>query len=197
MEKEAHGDQSAVFRIRTSSRNYFLKIASDLKREREKLEWLDGRLPVPKIIDSTKIDNKDALLSSALPGKNLAVLCKEWPAEKIVEKLAEVLKKFHSVDVKNCPFGKPGSNKVLISGDACLPNFIFQDEIFSGYIDLGDMKIGNRETDLSAAVWSLQYNLGKGHGLKFLKKYGIENADEDLVEKLRLQYEDMQRKWGL
>ena len=78
-----------------------------------------------------------------------------------------------------------------------LSNFIFQNDNFSGYIDLGDMRIDSPEVDLAAVVWSLQYNLGSGHGLNFLKKYGLKNATEELVEKLRLQYEDMQREWGL
>jgi aminoglycoside phosphotransferase len=74
IEKEKHGDQSDVFRIKTSNGNYFLKIAPDLKREQEKLKWLNGKLPVPKIIGFTEINNKNVLLLSALPGKNLKVL---------------------------------------------------------------------------------------------------------------------------
>ena len=78
-----------------------------------------------------------------------------------------------------------------------MPNFIFQDDNFSGYIDLGNLTIGSLEVDFSAAIWSLQYNLGPGYGMMFLKKYGVNNITDELVEKLRLQYEDMQEKWGL
>jgi len=195
--KELHGDQSNVFRIQTSEINYFLKVSKNLEKERDRLGWLKGKLPIPEVIGFKKIDGKEALLLSAIEGDNLAVLSKKWPAEKVVDSLAEALKRFHSVDMKNCPFGIFDENKVLVHGDACLPNFIFQNDNFSGYIDLGDMEIGDPEIDLAAAIWSLQYNLGAGHGLRFLEKYGVKNATEELVEKLRLQYEDMQQKWGL
>ena len=195
--KEDYGDQSKVFKLHATSGNYFLKIGAGLEKERERLEWLNGKLPVPKVIGFTKIEDKDALLLSAIEGKNLAVLSKEWPAEKVVDKLVKVLHQFHTVDAKSCPFGKFETGKVLAHGDACLPNFIFQDDNFSGYIDLGDLMAANPKVDFSAAIWSLQYNLGAGHGRMFLEKYGVKNVTAELVEKLRLQYEEMQQKWGL
>ena len=195
--KEDYGDQSTVFKLHSPNGNYFLKIGASLEKERNRLEWLDGKLPIPKIAGFTKINGKDVLLLSELEGKNLAVLSKEWSAEKVVDKLVNVLHKFHDIDTKNCPFGIFESSKVLIHGDACLPNFIFKDDNFSGYIDLGDLTIGSLEVDFSAAIWSLQYNLGPGYGVMFLKKYGVSNITDELVEKLRLQYEDMQEKWGL
>lgn len=195
--KEDYGDQSKVFKLHATSGNYFLKIGTGLEKERERLEWLNNKLPVPKVIGFTKIDDKEALLLSAIEGKNLAALSKEWSPEKVVEKLAEVLLKFHAVDAKNCPFGKFENGKVLIHGDACLPNFIFQGDNFSGYIDLGDLMVANPDVDFSAAIWSLQYNLGAGYGGMFLKKYGVQNVADEMVEKLRLNYEDMQKEWGL
>jgi len=195
--KERHGDQSDVFRVKNSKESYFLKIGHNLEKERERLEWLRGKVPVPEVIGYVKKGDEDALLSSAIEGKNLVVLKISWPAEKIVDSLASVIKKFHSIDTKNCPFGTFESGMVLVHGDACLPNFIFKSNNFSGYIDLGDMKIGDPEIDFAAAIWSLQHNFGRGYGLRFLKKYGVKDATEQLVEELRLKYEDMQKEWGL
>ena len=195
--KEEYGDQSKVFRLQTSNGNYFVKIGKDLEKERARLEWLDGKLPVPKVVGFTTTDSDDALLLSAIEGKNLAALSKEWPAEKVVDKLVDALRQFHAIDAKECPFGTFESGGVLVHGDACLPNFIFQSEVFSGYIDLGDLMVASPEVDFSAAIWSLQYNLGPGYGRQFLEKYGVEDATDELVEKLRLQYEDMQKEWGL
>lgn len=195
--KEKHGDQSDVFRIETSSGNYFLKIGENLEKEKERLEWLKGKSPVPEVAGFVKIGDKDALLLSAIEGQNLAELKKEWPAEKVADKLAETIRKFHNTSTENCPFGIFEPGKMLVHGDACLPNFIFKGDAFSGYIDLGDMTIGDPEIDFAAAVWSLQHNLGKGYGLRFLEKYGIKNATEQSVEKLRLKYEEMQKEWGL
>ena len=195
--KEDYGDQSKVFKLHGTDGRYFLKVGTKLEKERERLEWLNNKLPVPQVVGFTKIDDKEALLLSAIEGKNLAALSKEWPPEKIVEKLAEALRQFHAVDAKNCPFGKLESGKILVHGDACLPNFIFQGDNFSGYIDLGDLMVASPDVDFSAAIWSLQYNLGSGYGGMFLKKYGVENVTDEMVEKLRLKYEDMQKEWGL
>jgi aminoglycoside phosphotransferase len=79
--------------------------------------------------------------------------------------------------------------KTLVHGDACLPNFLYRGDHLSGYIDIGDLTVGEMEVDLAAAVWSLQYNLGPGHGLAFLREYGLKDADEERVEALRLKYE--------
>jgi aminoglycoside 3'-phosphotransferase II len=195
--QEDYGDQSKVFKLHTTKGNYFLKIGSELEKEYERLQWLWGKLPVPKVVGFTKIEDTDGLLLSAIEGKNLAVLSKEWPPEKVVDKLVGALQKFHALDVKSCPFGNFEESKVLVHGDACLPNFIFQGDDFSGYVDLGNMVLGSLGVDFSAAIWSLQYNLGVGYGGMFLKKYGVEDVTDELVEKLRLQYEDMQKEWGL
>ncbi len=195
--KEPHGDQSDVFRVVTLKGNYFLKVAPALSKERDRLLWLKDKLPVPKVVAFSKIGENDLLLMTAVEGMNLAILSKSWLKEKVVEKLAEVLLTFHSTDTTGCPFGNKSGGNVLVHGDACLPNFIFQNDTFSGYIDLGDLRVDHQEVDLAAACWSLNYNLGPGYGAQFLKKYGISEANEEMVEKLVRQYKEMQKTWGL
>ncbi len=151
-------------------------------------------MPVPKVLGSTTYDGEDVLLLSAIEGKNLAALSKEWSKEKVVDALIDALHKFHAVDIKECPFGAFKEGKVLVHGDACLPNFIFQGEEFSGYIDLGDLMVAKPQVDFAAAIWSLQYNLGPGYGKQFLQKYGVQDVTDEMVEKLRLSYEDMQKE---
>lgn len=186
--KEAFGDQSTVFKIHATNGDYFLKIGLNLVRERERLDWLNGKLPVPRVVGFTEIDGKEAILLSAIEGVNLAVLSKEWSVEKVMDRLVSALHQFHAADVRGCPFGSPGPNKVLVHGDACLPNLIFRGDNFSGYIDLGEMGVDTPEVDFAAAIWSLQYNLGPGYGLKFLEKYGGKDATEEFVEELRLRF---------
>lgn len=195
--KETHGDRSEVFILSTPDKKYFLKVGNDLKKEYDRLLWLKGRLPVPKAIAFKVIDDHETLLLSGIKGKNLKVLSKEWPPEKVVIKIAEAIQKFHNTNTIDCPFGSSKDGEVLIHGDASLPNFIFEEDTFSGYIDLGDVTIGDKETDFAAAIWSLQYNLGKGYGKIFLERYGITDVTEEQVETLRLKYEDMQEAWGL
>ena len=183
-------DKNAVYELDNGNSKLFLKIGINLELEKSKLEWLKGKLPVPQVMGFTTITNKEGLLMTAIEGENLASLATKWGPEKTIEKLVSALQKFHSTEVTDYSFGEKASNAVLVHGDACLPNFIYHKEELNGYIDLGDMQVGNVEIDLSAAVWTLQYNFGAGYGLRFLQLYGITNSTEDMVEKLRQQYED-------
>jgi aminoglycoside phosphotransferase len=196
--KEHHGDEGAVYKIDSKKGNYFLKIKnnSNFLKERERLAWFENKLPVPKLVGFAEKDGTGAVLLTALEGKNLAVLCKEWPAEKVTTKLADAIHKFHKTNTEGWIFDKLDSKKILVHGDACLPNFIFMDDEFSGYIDIGDAQLANPEVDLAATIWSLQYNMGEGHGAQLLKKYGWDNTTEEEVERFRQIYIDYQHAEG-
>ena len=167
---------------------WFLKIGDRLARECAGLRWLQSRLAVPQVVAFGQFGGTDALLMTAVPGTNLARLAKRLPQPDIVAMLASALRAFHSVSADDCLFEAYIPGKSLVHGDACLPNFVFGDDGLNGYIDLGDMGVGDVEVDLSAAVWSLQYNLGPGFGLGFLKAYGRPNATEYDVERLWTRY---------
>ena len=70
--------------------------------------------------------------------------------------------------------------KVLIHGDFCLPNIIFDGGKLSGYIDLGGAGIGDRHIDLFWGAWTLNFNL---HTEKyrdiFFDAYGRDKIDEE------------------
>ena len=146
----------------------------------------EDRLPCPRPVGFTSRDGADALLLSAMEGEDLARLSESLPPQVIVMRLVGALTALHGSNTTDWPFG--GSGMVLVHGDACLPNFLYQGSRLSGYVDVGDMTIGEPEVDLAAAVWSLQYNLGPGHGLNFLRGYGRQDANEEDVERLRKQY---------
>lgn len=197
--KEPHGDEGIVYQLQTTDGNYYLKLknGSNFSNESERLGWLETRVPVPSVVGSTQKDGVGALLLTAIEGKNLAALSKQWPAEEVVDQLVRALHRFHATDPTNWPFEEQEEGMVLVHGDACLPNFIFTEEGLGGYVDLGETALGYPEIDLRAAVWSLQYNLGSGHGVDFLKKYGYQNASEEKVEEFILEYEDYQKAQGL
>jgi kanamycin kinase len=66
---------------------------------------------------------------------------------------------------------------------------MFRDDgSLSGFVDLGEMGAGDIKVDLAAAVWSLQYNLGPGHGLSFLRAYGLADPTERDVGRLWEMY---------
>lgn len=183
-------ESNKILRLEWLDSSAFLKIGKNLEQEKLRLEWLKDKASAPQIIGFKQEDEVDYLLMTSVEGTDLAHLAKLWSPEQVIENYAKAIRNFHKIDIADCPFGDKKEGDVLVHGDACLPNFIYrQDKDFSGYIDLGDMTVGDRSIDLAAAVWSLQYNLGKGYGLLLLQEYGISDADEQMVANLHAQYE--------
>ena len=168
---------------------WFLKIGAILSPECERLRWLNGRLPVLEDVAGGALEQrKDALVTTAV-GKNLVELKQLLPVSDITEMLASALRAFHDAGTNGCSYQAAIPGDVLVHGDACLPNIMFHgDGTLSGFVDLGEMGVGDIEVDLAAAVWSLQYNLGPGHGLAFLWAYGRTDATDGDVDRLRTMY---------
>lgn len=183
-------EENNVRKIETGKGNYILKEGPNLLGEKERLDWLEGKLPVPKVINWQDNSEKQKLLMSCIVGEDLALLSKKISKKELVKLLANTLQLIHRVDVTNCPFGKQSKDSVFIHGDACLPNFIFHNGELSGIIDLGDAGIGDRENDLAAAVWSLDFNFGPGLGVPFLTAYGLQSPTDEDVDRLIHKYEN-------
>lgn len=194
VEKEAYGNDSRVYKLTTEDVSCFLKIGRGLKEEKQKLEWLDSKTIAPKVLGFLANVNEEALLLTSIHGKNLAKFVDEWQPEEIVISLATAISTFHEISPENYPFCKPNSENVLIHGDACLPNFIFDRKGNFGYVDLRDMRIGEIEVDLAAAIWSLDYELGNGWGPLFLSKYGYKDTSTAKSTKLKQQYENFRKR---
>lgn len=94
--------------------NAYLKIGlsrgdDPLTREKAVLEWLEGKLPVPKVLYFGQQDGLDYLLISEIPGLNAAH--RAWReshhmARQMVKLLAEGLRMIHAVDITRCPFDR-------------------------------------------------------------------------------------------
>ena len=75
----------------------------ETKSERSMLKWMDGKLPVPKVLCDICDGDKDYLLMSRIPGK---MTCdKEYMEnpEALVKVLAKALKQLWEVDITDCP----------------------------------------------------------------------------------------------
>jgi len=73
-------------------------------------------------------------------------------------------------------------NDTLLHGDFCLPNFLFDNWRFSGFVDLGNGGVGDRHIDLFWGAWTLNFNLGTdGYRDTFFDSYGREKIDEDAL----------------
>jgi kanamycin kinase len=185
------GDAATTYRLAEDGAVVgYLKIgAGGLAGERDRLIWLGHRVPVPGVLGFASGDGHERLLTGPLRGADLSQPPHTAQPHRLVRLLASALRRFHAVDPHECPFGCQADGPVVVHGDACLPNFVFDGTELAGYLDVGEVRRGNPEVDLAAAVWSLSYNLGPGFGADLLRRYGWSQHDEPTVERLRRSYD--------
>jgi aminoglycoside 3'-phosphotransferase-2 len=89
---------------------------------------------------------------------------------------------------------RPESEDIVVThGDACLPNAIFDDETFSGFVDCSRCGRADRYQDLALAVRSINSNFGGHFAAEFLDAYGIDRVDAEKVSYYQLVDEFFQR----
>ena len=136
------------------------KESKESEREEEALKWLEGKLPVPKILACEHRDGKSYLLMEKLKGRMLCDPVILNNRNRLTKTAAAALKILWEVDISDCPFieGNP-EGKVLCHGDLCLPNILADNRGITGFIDLGSCHIGKSNEDLEMCIWSLEANL--------------------------------------
>jgi kanamycin kinase len=177
-----------VWRLGAGGRSVFVKRAADLGPERERLDWLRGRWPVPEAIGFFHEMGDDWLVTREVRGAPIHLALQGWEPDRVATRLGEILRGLHETAAGDCPFGTRKPGNVLIHGDYCLPNVLVEDGKLSALVDVGLAGLGNPETDLAAGVWTLQYNYGPGHARAFLDAYGWPPMSDQAIEKLRRKY---------
>ena len=102
--------QADVYRYQSAEDVLYLKIAradGEIRRERDLLLWLNGKLPVPEVKHWCEQDGTAYLLMTEVPGQ-MSCVCPEdsvlEPVENTVKLLADGLLMLQSVDTADCPF---------------------------------------------------------------------------------------------
>ncbi len=128
---------AGVYRYYNERISYYLKIQPvlhGLEREREIIEWLGGKLPVPKIIYFNSYNDFDYLLMTEIDGE---MLCSDnllSKPEETVKLLADGIKMLKSIPIDNCPF----DNDLEIKLKEALYN------IENNLVDMSDWEENNR-----------------------------------------------------
>ena len=160
-------------RVYAVGKDLYLKISSDLvslRRERDANIWLEGKLPgglttprvgaYDEVADPKTGDTLGYLLTSSVMGTPACSPMYIKEPARLCALLAEALKIFHSLPIEGCP-GLPSEadRQTVIHGDFCLPNILFYRNRVSGFVDLGQVSVGDPWEDYAWCLWSLEYNL--------------------------------------
>jgi kanamycin kinase len=77
---------------------------------------------------------------------------------------------------------------VVCHGDYCPPNQLLTDGVVTGFVDLGQLGVGDRWRDIAIGAWSAVWNFGAGYEPLFYEAYGVE-PDPDRIRFYRLLWE--------
>ena len=156
----------------------------ETKKELIMLEWLAGKLPVPKQICHVSEQGRSYLLMSKIKGK---MSCTDEYMENpklLVSILAQSLKRLWEIDIAECPvrreLNKPGEELVFSHGDFCMPNIFIQNGELAGYIDLGRSGVADKWQDIALCYRSLKDNFSGKYATKIYEEFDPNLLFEEL-----------------
>ena len=102
---------AGLYKLKKENNTLFLKIVNinnrfigELEVECNALKWLNGKVPVPRVICFEKTENKHYLLMTSVEGETLQELYeRDISVEEMIKIYAESLKYIHSIDIQGCP----------------------------------------------------------------------------------------------
>ncbi|MDE7213526.1 MAG: phosphotransferase [Anaeroplasmataceae bacterium] len=159
---------------------YIVKVSSSkerLLREKEKIDWLEDKIPGPKSILLEEHNSRFYYLRTCVNGDNLIskrFLDQPFVLIKTIKRVVEILR---SLDSYSCPFKSMESiGNSFIHGDLCLPNIYVNDKNeFVGFIDLDNAGLGDVWEDYAWLIWSFEHNLKtKQYTKDLLQELGLE-----------------------
>jgi aminoglycoside phosphotransferase len=139
-----------VFRLeKINAETLYLKIAvrpnSELPEEKLRLEWLNEKLPVPRVRLFERDDEHDYLLISEISGLPASDDCYKPEPEKTIKQLADGLKMIHALPIIDCPFDSTFDRKIELARFRVEQNLV--DET-----DFDDERLGRTAADVFAEV---------------------------------------------
>lgn len=138
------------------------KVSDQSRRETQALTWLEGKLPVPKVLYHDEKDGISYLLMSRLKGRMLCDPKILHNRNRLTKSAAAALKMLWKIDISDCPFkdeAKDVKDPVLSHGDFCLPNILADNNGIVGFLDWGYCTVASKQADIDTCIDSLENNL--------------------------------------
>ncbi|MDP4171140.1 MAG: aminoglycoside 3'-phosphotransferase [Bacillota bacterium] len=109
--------EATTFHLASHDDSYYIKIQSleakeSLQAEKERLQWLDGKLPVPKVIYFGKDEQNEYLLISEVKGTNASDATFKSNVPLLMAGLAKGLKRIHAIGIEDCPYDQRLESKI-------------------------------------------------------------------------------------
>lgn len=184
----------------SSPADYFVKwnpriSGESLADEAERLRWIEGRHPAPRVVALVVNAAEEMLITHALPGESaVSEVWKDNPRIAL-RALGAGLRRLHELPAPDCPFdwgiaerlradgsdaaavGEPPpiDRLVVCQGDPCAPNTLLsEDGNFLAHVDLGRLGKADRWADLAVMSMSLGWNFANYDERDFWDAYGVQ-----------------------
>jgi len=187
------------------------KTTRSSEQERMLLEWLEGKLPIPKVIAFETCENYSFLLMSKMPGEMVCTGNSLKNMEKSVIAITDGLKAMWKIDISNCPFSETISDKLAYAKQNIENNLVdvndfdpetLNQEGFSNANDLFDYLNRNRPKEdlvFSHGDYTFQNVLVSGYNITGLVDWG-RGGIADRWQDIALIYRHLKnrhKKYGL
>ncbi|GAA3610385.1 putative phosphotransferase [Agrococcus terreus] len=167
-----------------------------LPAEAERLAWLDGRLPAPRVLALREEDGGALLVTAGIAGASIVSAAGLRDPAAAAAALGEGLRRLHALPVAECPFPAPAwtramppEHPVVVHGDACAPNTLIAGGAFAALVDVGELGVADRWADLAIASWSLEWNGLAEAEPAFWRAYGI-RPDPERIARWRALWDE-------
>jgi aminoglycoside phosphotransferase len=108
----------------------------NLRAEKDRMLWLQGRLPVPEVYYYGVDEQNEYLYMSEIPGVMACDQVFRDNMPELIDLLAEALHMMHAVDITNCPFDQSLSYRLSIAHQGVQQGRVAEEEITARYPDL-------------------------------------------------------------
>jgi kanamycin kinase/aminoglycoside 3'-phosphotransferase-2 len=123
-----------------------------LNIQKQRLEWLAGKLPVPKVLYYEKTSDNEYMITAEIPGIDGISKFPEEALQDIVVTIAKGLKTIHSIPIEDCPYDNSLKNYLTIARNSFYEGRVDPEELITKF-GYGDVEKAYRELlDISGEI---------------------------------------------